>query len=259
MNERQKHFIAFITLSIPVPIQMTSIGFVWQTLLFVLAFWLVLFILGVFNIQWNFFLKAVHNGSTAQRHIALTFDDGPHPVYTPQVLALLNAYSIKATFFCIGKRVVQHPELIKGIHHHGHILANHSFTHASTIDFHSKAKWLAEIRQTDTAIVQAVGLMPKFFRPPYGVTTPHLARAVRESGHVVIGWRVRPYDTLNRAPKDIVNTILRKTAPGDIILLHDTHDRIVPILEQLLPELKKRRFTMTTVEKLIQHDAYVQT
>lgn len=221
-----------------------------------LAIALLTLVLGAFNIQWNFFVKAIHRTNTATRSIALTFDDGPHPTFTPNVLAQLDKHGIRATFFCIGKHVAQAPQLMKDLHSRGHVIGNHSFTHASTIDFHNRAKWITEIRQTDNIIKQAVGKQPRFFRPPFGVTTPHLAKAIKETGHTVIGWQVRPYDTLNRSPENIVRTILKKTKPGDIILLHDTHDRIAPVLEQLLPKLKKKKFDMVTVENLIQQHAY---
>jgi len=215
---------------------------------------------GAFNIKGNLFLTAIHKGDATNRQIALSFDDGPHPVYTPQVLALLNEYGTQATFFCIGKNIAQHPEIVQQIHAAGHVVGNHSFTHAHTIDFHGKANWLDELRQTDDAIAQAIGRRPRFFRPPYGVTTPHLAKAIRASGHAVIGWRVRPYDTLkSRQPHYIARTILQQVKPGDIVLLHDIHDRIVPVLEQLLPQLEQRGFTMVTVAKLIDQDAYTET
>lgn len=231
--------------------------------------WLVMMLLvvglgvlawGAFHIQANFFLKATHQGNTEGQQIALTFDDGPHPIYTPQVLKLLDHYNAKATFFCIGKNVAKHPDIVKQLHDAGHTVGNHSYSHAATIDFHGKSAWLGELQQTDTVIEQAIGRGPRFFRPPYGVTTPHLANAIRTSGHRTIGWRVRPYDTLkNRTPNHIAQTILKKVKPGSIILLHDTHNRMVPVLEQLLPELHQRGYRLVTVAQLIDQDAYTQT
>ena len=215
---------------------------------------------GASHIQANFFVKGIHRGHTTGKQIALTFDDGPHPVYTPEVLKLLRQHRAKATFFCIGKNVEQHPDVVKQVNQAGHAIGNHSYTHAATIDFHLQRGWLNELRQTDTAIEQAIGRRPAYFRPPYGVTTPHLAGAVRASGHRVIGWSVRPYDTVeSRTPEHIVQTILQKVKPGSIILLHDTHDRIVPVLEQLLPELRQRGYALVTVAELTDKNAYTET
>ncbi len=214
---------------------------------------------GAFHIQANFFLEATHQGDATHRQIALTFDDGPHPVYTPQVLELLDRHHAKATFFCIGKHAAQYSGIVKQAHNAGHAIGSHSYSHAATIDFNGKARWIEELQQTDTAIAQAISRKPKFFRPPFGVTTPHLAKAIRTSGHRAIGWRVRPYDTLeSRSPKRIVHAILRRVRPGAIILLHDTHDRIIPILEQLLPKLQHRGYTLATVAELIDQDAYTE-
>ncbi|MFB2120597.1 MULTISPECIES: polysaccharide deacetylase family protein [Parapedobacter] len=214
---------------------------------------------GAFHIQANFFLKVTHQGIATDRQVALTFDDGPHPVYTPQVLELLDRYNVKATFFCIGKNVRKHPDVVQRIHDTGHAVGNHSYSHARSIDFNGKTNWLEELQQTDTAIGQVIGLRPIFFRPPYGVTTPHLAQAIRMSGHRVIGWRVRPYDTLeSRSPAQIVRMILEKVKPGAIILLHDTHGRIVPILEQLLPQLHQHGYHLVTVSQLIDKHAYTE-
>lgn len=215
---------------------------------------------GAFHIQANFFLKATHQGNAKRRQIALTFDDGPHPLYTPQVLELLHRHHAKATFFCVGKNVIKHPEIVKQIQETGHTVGNHSYTHSATIDFHGKNSWLNELRRADTAIEQVIGYRPTLFRPPYGVTTPHLAAAIHRSGHHVVGWRVRPYDTVQRrSTAQIVHTVLRQVKPGAIILLHDTHNRMAPALEQLLPELQRRGYTCVTVAQLINQDAYAET
>ena len=214
---------------------------------------------GSFHIQANFFLNAIHRGNASNKQIALTFDDGPHPIHTLEVLKLLEQYNAKATFFCIGKNVIKHPDVLRQIHNAGHIIGNHSYTHSATIDFHGETSWLNELRQTDATIKQAIGRAPRFFRPPYGVTTPHLANAIRKSGHDVIGWRIRPYDTLKRrSPTRIARTLLHQAKPGSIILLHDTHDRITLVLEQLLPELRQRGYSLVTVAELIDKNAYTE-
>lgn len=215
---------------------------------------------GASHIQANMFIRAVHRGNTADKKIALTFDDGPHLTYTPAVLHLLSQHRAKATFFCIGKNAEQYPGIVAQAHQAGHAIGNHSYTHAATIDFQLQRGWLDELHQTDDVIERTIGHRPAFFRPPYGVTTPHLAGAVRASGHRVIGWCIRPYDTVkSRTPEHIVGTILQQVKPGAIILLHDTHDRIVPVLEQLLPKLCERGYALVTVAELIEQHAYTKT
>src|SRR5690606_12108240 len=101
------------------------------------------------------------------------------------------------------------------------------------------------------------GRKPKFFRPPYGVTTPHLAKAIRKRHHQVIGWNLRSLDTIKDSRK-VAEKILKEVKPGSIILLHDHIPGILGILEQLLPELRARNFTFVTLEELIDsnHDTH---
>ncbi|SMC34670.1 polysaccharide deacetylase family protein [Moheibacter sediminis] len=208
------------------------------------------------NIQWNFFLKSISKGNPEVNKIALTFDDGPHPEFTPKVLELLEKYNAQATFFCIGRNVEKYPEILVKIYENQHIIGNHSFTHSHKIDFNNKSKWLDEINSTDDKIQNIIGQKPQFFRPPFGVTTPHLAKAIDETKHKVIGWNIRSFDTIsNQNPDKIVKRILSKTKPGSIILLHDHLPGIFTILEQLLPELQERNFTFVTVDELINYES----
>lgn len=209
------------------------------------------------QIQWNFFLPAVHSVQITENKVALTFDDGPHPVYTPQVLDILKKYNAKAGFFLIGKNVRQNPHLTERIIKEGHTIGNHSFTHSKTIDFKDKKGWLKELEETDSEIQKITGNRPRFFRPPYGVTTPHLGSAIEKSGHLVIGWDVRSFDTTTKNPQALAEKVIKKTKNGSIILLHDRHEMIVPILEQLLPELARKNFTFVAVNDLIDEQPYV--
>lgn len=215
-----------------------------------LIIWIIIVPFASFNIQWNFFLNAVSSGNPNEKNIALTFDDGPHPEYTLQVLELLEKYQAKASFFCIGKNVKKHPEIVQEIQLKGHSIGNHSFSHGYFIDFNGANSWLREIDSTDKEIEKVIGRKPEFFRPPYGVTTPHLAKAIRKRHHEVIGWNLRSLDTL-KEPKSVVDKILNNVKPGSVILLHDHIPGVLPILEQLLPELRIRNYNFVNLEELI--------
>lgn len=212
-------------------------------------------IVGHFSMRWNFHLKAfVGNKNETQKIVAITFDDGPNAVFTPDVLSLLEKFEATATFFCIGQNVIRHPELIKEAAEKGHTIANHSFSHSSTIDFNTTKGWLQEIEKTDAAIEKVLGAAPIIFRPPYGVTTPALARAIKITKHRVVGWNIRPFDTTLKNKKKLVKRITRQIKPGAIILLHDSHDRIPYILEHLLLFLRENNYKTVSINNMM-HDA----
>lgn len=226
------------------------VSFWWYVLLFLAFFWVIL--IGSFSMSWDFFLIAItSNHNISEKKIAITFDDGPNSKFTSKVLQLLKDYDAKATFFCIGKHVKKYPELLKSITSEGHDIGNHSYSHSKMIDFKSTEEWLTELKQTDQVIFNATGEKPTLFRPPFGVTTPNLAKALKVTGHQVIGWNIRPFDTTIKNPDTILKRIVKKIQPGAIILLHDNHDRIEIVLEQLLQFLKKNDYQMVTIKELL--------
>ncbi len=212
---------------------------------------LLILVLGVINIQWNYFLIAYHKSTHLEKKISLTFDDGPYLEFTPQVLDILRENQIQATFFCIGQNVEKYPELIKRITEEGHTLGNHSFTHSQFIDFKTSEGWKKEIENTDQIIFDLTGKKPSLFRPPYGITTPHLAKVIKQTKHKVIGWTVRPYDTVEQPTEKIIQKLKSKTQDGNIILLHDTHSRIIPVLQEIIPYFKSKNYTFVTVNQLL--------
>src|SRR5690606_14851213 len=232
--------------------------FSWNLLWVPILVWLSIVAVFSFNIRWNFFVKSIHSGRTKEKKIALSFDDGPHPEWTLKVLEILKKHNAKATFFCIGKNVQQSPEIVKKISENGHTIGNHSFSHSGFIDFKGRKSWMKEIEETDLEIQKLIGFRPKFFRPPFGVTTPHLANALRKSGHISIGWNIRTYDTVLKSPEEIAQKVLRKVKPGSIVLLHDCHKNIIPILENLLPGLAHKNFSFVTVNELIDEKPYAE-
>src|SRR5690606_14734549 len=140
----------------------------------------LLMTIGHFSMSWKFYLTPItSNKNLKDKKIAITFDDGPHPEITLKVLQLLKQYNAKATFFCIGQHIEKHPEILRAIADNGHDIGNHSFSHHLMIDFNSTEKWLQEIKQTDSSIQKITSKKTNLFRPPFGVTTPKLANALK--------------------------------------------------------------------------------
>ncbi|MFC7357928.1 polysaccharide deacetylase family protein [Jejudonia soesokkakensis] len=207
---------------------------------------------GSFTMSSNFFLKAfTANKSTKEKVVALTFDDGPHPEYTPFVLQLLKNHKATATFFCIGRQVEKYPEIVNEIKIAGHTIGNHTYSHSIGIDFNSTQSWIEEIKQTNQVIQKIIGEEVSLFRPPYGVTTPHLAKAIEYTRHKVIGWNIRSFDKGISDPEVILKRIKKQLKPGGIILLHDTHINAPYILEHLLVFLRKLGYKTVSVNQLL--------
>lgn len=231
-------------------------GLDWYWIL--IPFLILILITGFFawKIQLNIFVGSIHKGNPTEFQIALSFDDGPNPVYTPQILDLLEKYNAKASFFLIGKQAEKYPHLVQRIWDEKHCIGNHSFTHANTIGFKSQAGWIKEINSTNEILKKIIGKQPRFFRPPFGITTPHLRGALARTQMVSIGWSHRTYDTIVQNVEGMYQKILQDLQPGIIILMHDSHERILPLLEQLLPELARRNVRFVTVNELINEEPY---
>ena len=164
----------------------------------------------------NFFVKATCRGDATAKRVALTFDDGPDPVATPNLLKVLKRHEIKAAFFPIGTKTRDYPEIIKQIDQEGHILGNHSFRHAWWTNFLISGALDREIRMAQEAIEAAIGKVPAYFRPPMGLTNPHLRRELKKHGLSVVGWDVRPFD-IRTSTEKVIKRVLKKIRNGSII------------------------------------------
>jgi peptidoglycan/xylan/chitin deacetylase (PgdA/CDA1 family) len=181
---------------------------------------------------------------TGSRDIALTFDDGPHPYYTPEILALLRGHRIKAVFCLVGTEVRRHPRLVAQIVREGHTLCNHSWHHELKLGSAPAAKIAANLAATSAEIRRAVpGARIPYFRQPGGLWTPTLVKVVRGQGMTPLGWSVDPVDWENPPAHLITSRVLSQTTAGSVVLLHDAGgDRggTVTACRTLIPALKQR-------------------
>ncbi len=228
----------------------------WWMFLVPVILWVFITGIGSAFIRFNYHLKALCSQKNPDgKQIAITFDDGPTPE-TEKVLALLKQHDAKATFFCIGRQIDKYPEILKKVIEEGHTIGNHTYNHASDIGLYSRKKMIEEIISTDTAILEVAAKKARLFRPPYGVTNPNISNAVRHTGHNVIGWNIRSLDAVLTDEEHILNRIKNRLAPGSIILLHDTSQKTVNVLEQLLVFLKQNKYQMVTIDRLLNIKAY---
>ena len=223
-----------------------------------LTAYLAIFILGVSILKLNFFVKAICRGDATAKRVALTFDDGPDPAATPNLLKVLKRHGIKAAFFPIGTKIKDYPGIIKQIDQEGHILGNHSFRHAWWTNFLISGALDREIIMAQEAIEAAIGKVPAYFRPPMGLTNPHLRRGLKKHGLSVVGWDVRPFD-IRTSTEKVIKKVIKKIRNGSIILLHDKGRApadLARLTDELVTEIKARKYTFSELEELTGVRAY---
>ncbi|MFS4493064.1 polysaccharide deacetylase family protein [Maribacter sp. 2308TA10-17] len=229
----------------------------WWSFLFIVIVWFLITLCGSFFIRWNYHLTSLHsNKKINKQEVAITFDDGPHPEFTPKALDLLKNYNAKATFFCIGQQVEKHPEILKRILAEGHLVGNHTYSHSKSFGFFNTAKVVSELLQTNQVIKDLTGKEMKLYRPAFAVTNPMIERAVKQLKVSSIGWNVRSLDTTSRSEKMILKRITGTVSKGDVILLHDTSQKTINVLEQLLLFLQEKNLESVTIDQLLEIEAY---
>jgi peptidoglycan/xylan/chitin deacetylase (PgdA/CDA1 family) len=191
-----------------------------------------------------------------KRTVALTFDDGPDKTVTPAVLEVLKKEDIKAAFFCIGKKAEENPDLLRRMDQDGHVIGSHSFSHHFFFDLFSSGKMLEELRKTENVIEKYVNRKIRLFRPPYGVTNPPLARALRKKNYHIIGWSLRSKDTVIKNEEQLFKRVTERLKPGDIILFHDTKINMVTVLEKFIKFAKENDFSFERLDNLLGIEAY---
>jgi polysaccharide deacetylase family sporulation protein PdaB len=202
-------------------------------------------------------VKIISHGPKKEKVVALTFDDGPHPVYTTEILDLLNEYNIKATFFVLGKFAEQYPDIIKRQAEEQHEIGNHTYSHIN-INKVSREKFEEEFDKTQKVISSLTGIESKVFRPPYGSCNEKTMKIVNTQECNVVLWSYRQdsKDWSNPDVDKIIDTTLSNVENGDIILFHDyvyyDKSNTVEALKVIIPELISRGYNFVTISELMQ-------
>jgi len=196
--------------------------------------------------------------AAAQRgEVALTFDDGPDPDITPQVLAILAQRGVRVSFFCIGERAAAHPGICRAIAEAGHAVENHGQLHRKHYSLLGPRGWLREVGAAQETLQALSGQKPQFFRALAGLRNPFLDPVLHRLGIELATWTRRGYDTRCTDPERVLARLTQDLAAGDILLLHDGNAArtasgqavILAVLPGLLDELARRQLTPVTLRR----------
>ena len=189
-------------------------------------------------------------GDPSKRQVAITFDDGPHPAYTPKLLAILKDFSVKATFFVVGEKAEQAPNLVKAEVAAGHNVGNHTFHHVNLTKIPDE-KIETEIKACGDVIRHITGQAPHLFRPPGGDYNDRVARDAVALGYVIILWTDDPGDYASPGDRIIETRLLDRISNGGIILIHDGVQQTIDVLPQILKYLKAKGYQFVTIDQMM--------
>jgi peptidoglycan/xylan/chitin deacetylase (PgdA/CDA1 family) len=213
---------------------------------------------GVFSLRSGVFARPILAGTSSNKVVAITFDDGPHPVHTRALLDLLESRGHRGTFFVIGKRAEANADVIAEIARRGHGLGNHSFEHSHLTPMRSRSRLTDELVHAGDVIERAAGKRTKWFRPPVGLLSPPVVAAARAAKLELVGWSATARDGVARATvEDSAARLILALQPGAILVLHDAAERgerapiAKEVLERLLPELEARGLRSVSLDELL--------
>lgn len=205
-------------------------------------------------------LDIIRRGTGEFKVVALTFDDGPDPVYTPIILDILQEYGIPATFFMVGRHVEQYPELARRVAREGHSLGSHTWSHRSLVPL-SRDHTRQEIVRAHEIIEKTTGVAPRFFRPPRGVYSAYSRDYLKKQGYTMVLWDVTSQDWAELPAHRIAAGVLHHVDPGSILLFHDSGSLItaeggnrnntLKALPRVIEELLEQGYHFMTIDELV--------
>lgn len=198
----------------------------------------------------------VWRGPKTARRMALTFDDGPDPTWTPRILDVLSARDVRATFFVIGERAVRSPDLVRAMTHAGHEVANHSWSHPN-LWFCSPRRTATEIERAHRLLIELTGSAPRYFRPPWGIVNAPMFSVLRRHGLTCVFWSAQPEGLRPVSAALQAQRVLARARPGAIVDLHDAEgtpaapQRVHEALPAMIDGLRRDGYELTTVSELL--------
>jgi peptidoglycan/xylan/chitin deacetylase (PgdA/CDA1 family) len=227
----------------------------------VAGLYLALLLSGVLVLRLRMFADALVRGPAGAVGVALTFDDGPDPAYTPEVLDALDRHRAKATFFVIGRKAEANPELVEEMVRRGHEVGVHGFSHARLFSLWGQKRVRADLERAVRVVSGITGEAPRLFRPPIGHTNPTIARVADDLDLTVVGWSVGARDGLASArARAVVTRVARGLGDGAVVLLHDAAERGgrrpagVAALPEILQAIADKNLRVTLLSKWLPPD-----
>lgn len=231
----------------------------YHTVFTLLTCGLALWLYGIFNPQSQLLGPVLYQVDTEEKKVALTFDDGPHEVFTPMILDILKKYGVKVTFFVMGERAAQYPQLLRRLVEEGHEIGNHTYSHNYLLSapVYPKSIYREEILAVDKLLSSHQIPYGPWVRLPMGFKNGRLLKVAHQLGKRVVTFSFRSYDSFG-SPEALVRRILRKAYPGAILALHDGPDkwrhneysRTVKTLPHILEGLKAKGYHIVTLGEL---------
>jgi peptidoglycan/xylan/chitin deacetylase (PgdA/CDA1 family) len=204
------------------------------------------------------FRPFMHRGPGQRRTVALTFDDGPNEPYTSQLLDLLAAHGVQATFFQVGRNAERFPDVTRRVVADGHLLGNHSYSHTFS-RYLTSPRQQSEIRRAQDVLTEISGQAPTLYRPPWLCHWPWVLRSIRAAGLTVVsGTFAHPFEILQPSGTAIAARAARITRPGSILIFHDGREaqggyrgQTVAAIAPLIQELQASGYAFSTVDRIL--------
>jgi peptidoglycan/xylan/chitin deacetylase (PgdA/CDA1 family) len=198
-------------------------------------------------------IKELRRGNPYAKEIALTFDDGPHPFYTAQLLSILRYYRVPATFFLVGVQAERYPKWVQMIHQEGHEIGCHTYDHFRLVNLPLDEQ-VYQIEEFTSLIERLTGNRPRLLRPPGGQYDHFTISLMNKNGMALGLWTINTNDTAPQTSADeLYRKILEEVQPGSIVLMHDGSKVSLEALPQLIETLRRRGYSFVTMSQMMAH------